>query len=49
VIGEIGEMDRGVGVAAAGVPDPMRPEAIDRHEADLDRLIRLGNVVDPDA
>ena len=24
VVGEIGEMDRGIGVAAAGVPDPVR-------------------------
>ena len=49
VIREIGKMDRGIGVTATGVPDPMRPEAIDRHEADLGRLVGLGDVVDPDA
>src|SRR5438094_5872907 len=37
VVGEIGKVDGGIGVAAAGVPDAVRPEAIDRHEPDLDR------------
>src|SRR5262249_54570207 len=49
VVGEIGEVDRGIGVAATGVPDPMRTKTIDRHEADLGRLLGPRDVVDPDA
>jgi hypothetical protein len=49
VVGEIGKVDRGIGIAAAGVPDAMRPKAVDGHEADLGRLLGSGDVVDPDA
>ena len=49
VVGEIGKMDRGIGVTPAGVPDAVRSEAIDRHEADLGRLLRPGDIVDADA
>jgi hypothetical protein len=44
----LGEMDRGVGVAAADPPDAVRTDALDRHEADLARLVGPGNIVDPD-
>ena len=49
VVGEIGEVDRGVRVAPAHVPDAVRAHAVGRHEADLARLLRLRDVVDPDA
>ena len=49
VVGEVGEVDRRIGIAPAGVPDAMRPETVGRHEADLGRLFRSGDVVDPDA
>jgi hypothetical protein len=41
VIGEIGEVDRGVGIAPAHVPDPVRPHSVDGHETNLARLLRL--------
>src|SRR6516225_7075363 len=44
-----GEMDRRIRITAAGVPDAVRPETVDRHEADLDRLLRPRNIVDADA
>src|SRR5207248_141377 len=49
VIDEFGEVDRGVGVASAGVPDAVRPETARRHEADLPRFLGFRNVVDADA
>ena len=46
VVGEAVDQRRGVGPAAARVPDAMDAAALDRHEADLPRLGRLGDVVD---
>ena len=37
---------RGIGPAAADVPDAVQPGALDRHEADLTGLGRLGDVED---
>src|SRR5439155_24065679 len=37
---------RGVRVPAAGVPDPMHPESVDRQEADPSRVGRVRHVVD---
>lgn len=39
-------MDGGVGVAPAGVPEAVRPEAVGGHEADLGRLLGPGDVGD---
>src|SRR5687767_9094196 len=49
MVGDVGEVDRGVRVAPAHVPDAVGTDAFDRHEADLARLLRPGNIVDPDA
>ena len=49
VVGEIGEVDRGVRIAAAGIPDAVRANSFYRQEADLARLLRPGNIVDADA
>ena len=46
VVGEAVEQRRGVGPATADIPDAMQARALDRHEADLPRFVRFGNVID---
>ncbi len=46
VVREAVEQRRDIGPAAAGVPDAMHAAALDRHEADLARVFRVGDVVD---
>src|SRR5262245_27078716 len=48
VVAELREVDGGVGVASARVPEPMGPDALHRHEADLARLLGSGDVEDPE-
>ena len=44
-----GSVDRGIGVAAADIPDPVRPDALGRHERDLARRLGMRDVEDADA
>ena len=46
VVGEAVEQRRGVGPAAADVPEAVQAGALDRHEADLPRVAGLRDVVD---
>ena len=49
MVGEIVEMHRGVGVAAAHPPDAVQADALHRHEADLAGLGGVGQVEYPHA
>src|SRR5262249_57297340 len=44
VVGELGEVDRRVRVAAAGVPDAVRPDALDRQKPDFARPVAAGDI-----
>ncbi len=46
VVGKAVEQRRGIGPAPADVPDAVQAGAVDRHEADLLRLVGLRDVVD---
>src|SRR5581483_382987 len=46
VIGEAVEQRRDIGPSPAGIPDAVHAAALDRHEADLSRRLRLADVVD---
>ena len=48
VIAEVREVDGGIGVPAARVPDAVRPDPVDRHEPDLGRLLGPRDVEDAD-
>jgi len=47
VIGIALPMRGGIGIAPADIPQPVQPQALDRHEGDLARLGRARYVIDP--
>jgi len=47
--GELGIVDRDVGVAAADIPDAMRPHSLGRPEGDLARRLGMRDVEDADS
>src|SRR5579864_3838860 len=49
MVGEIGFVDRDIGVATADIPDAMRSHAFGRHESDLARRRGTRDVEDADA
>jgi hypothetical protein len=49
MVGELGIVDGEVGVAAADIPDAMRPYPRGRHESDLARRLGMRDVEDAKA
>jgi len=46
VVGKFRQMDRDIGIAAADIPDAVRPEAAERQEGDFARRFRPRQIVD---